>query len=93
MSHFQLTLLRITPNPACERVHVAALHLCEVPNRQNQSMVIQIGNINQPCRSREGMTGKERKRTSGVKKGFSILTVCLTVYCQMYLSKLFKLYT
>lgn len=76
MSHFQLTLLRITPNPAGERVHVAALHLYEAPNRQNQSMVIKIGNINQPFRSRAGMTGKEHKRTSGVKKGFSILTVC-----------------
>lgn len=39
-------------------------------------MEIKIGNINQPFRSREGMTGREHKRTSGVKKGFSILTVC-----------------
>lgn len=33
MSHFQLTLLRITPNPARERVHVAALHLYEEPKQ------------------------------------------------------------
>lgn len=45
-------------------------------NRQKQSMVIKIGNINQPFRSRVEMTGKEHKRTSGVKKVFSILTVC-----------------
>lgn len=79
--------------PKHGRVHVVWLHIYDVQEQAKLIEITETGNIIQPFGSWVGMTPKERKRTLGLKKMFSILIVYYTVYyCQMHLSKLFKLY-